>query len=120
MSNVFAVFPIGSVAFGGPIGVGVKVGVPGTELVMSSDQIVAPTGPEAADTSSVPPAFNLAIEVDALYRSVKYASGSSWEFPILAKYLRVYLISGARRRLQFSRGKSDAQKPARIPGGLTF
>jgi hypothetical protein len=37
MSNVFAVFLIGSVAFGGPIGAGVRVGVPATELVMSSD-----------------------------------------------------------------------------------
>lgn len=30
--------------------------------------------------------FGLGIEVDALYRSVKYPSSSSWEFPILAKY----------------------------------
>lgn len=45
----------------------------------------AADSPSARRSNSASPS-GLGIEVDALYRSVKNPSSSSWEFPILAKY----------------------------------
>jgi hypothetical protein len=69
-----------------------KAGVPATELVMSSDHDCACAFPSRGGRFVIGPTvelrfpFGLGIEGDALYRSVRNPSGSSWEFPILAKY----------------------------------
>ena len=90
----------------GPLGVGVKAGVPATGLVMSSDHAGGAFGATGGNyvigpTVEIRLPFGLGVEVDALYRSVNNPSGSSWEFPILAKYrlsvrehLAPYVVGG--------------------------
>lgn len=92
MRNLLILFLVGGVALCGPIGVGVKAGVPATGLVMSSDHDCVCAFPSTGGRFVLGPTlelrlpFGLGIELDALYRSVKNPSSSSWEFPILAKY----------------------------------
>jgi len=91
MRSLIILCPVGGVGFGGPLGVGIKAGVPATEVVMSSDHdsgVFASRGGRfvIGPTVELRLPFGLGIEADALYRSVRYPSGSSWEFPILAKY----------------------------------
>lgn len=81
----------GGVAFCGPLGIGVKAGVPVTELVMSSfwsNGAAAPSGGRyvIGPTVELRLPFGLGIEANALYRHVNNPSASAWEFPILAKY----------------------------------
>jgi hypothetical protein len=81
----------GSVAFCGPLGVGVKAGVAATELVMASYHSQC-TSCTSGSRFVVGPAVDirlpcgLGIEVDALYRHVNNPSNSSLEIPILAKF----------------------------------
>ncbi len=80
-----------NVAFCGPLGVGVKAGVPATELVISSYHS---SGGFASSGSRyvIGPAvelrlpFGIGIEGDVLYRHVNHPSGSAWEIPVLGKF----------------------------------
>ena len=91
MRYVLILFLFNSVAFCGAFGVGIKAGVPATELVMSSSHAGGAYGSSGGSFAVGPTVelrlpYGLGIEVDALHRSVEFPSGSSWEFPILAKY----------------------------------
>jgi hypothetical protein len=119
------------VALCGPVGVGVKAGIPATGLVMSSDQDSGAFPAKGGAYVIGPSAeirfpLGIGIEVDALYRGVSYPSGSSWEFPILAKYrlpvhglIRPFVAGGA----SFERNdvlQANQVGPARTTKGYVF
>lgn len=131
MRHVLILCLFGSVAFCGPFGVGLKVGVPATGLVMSSDHNSGAFASRGGKFVIGPALelrlpYGLGIEVDALYRSVKYPSSSSWEFPILAKYR----LPVRRRVVPFAVGGGSFQRndilravqvgPAATTTGFTF
>ncbi len=90
MRTVLILTVSAGVACCGPLGIGVKGGVPATGLVMSSyhDSGSFPsTGSRyvAGPTVELRLPFGLGIEADALYRHVINPSGNAWEVPLLAK-----------------------------------
>jgi len=95
----FSLLVVAGFACAQPFGAGLKVGVPATDAFKVSNFPIF-VDPFRADASgyTIGPYVELrlparmAVEVDALYRSYDFrsgtfaASGSSWEFPVLVKH----------------------------------
>jgi hypothetical protein len=97
--TILCFFVVAAFASAQPFGAGLKVGVPATDAFKVSNfpDVVGPFTAEAPRYTIGPyvelrlPA-RMAVEVDALYRSYDFRSGSfgasasSWEFPVLVKH----------------------------------
>jgi len=91
MRAILVVVLFAGAALAGPLGFGVKAGVPATGLLMSSYHDSG-AFPARGDHYVIGPVvelrlpFGLGVEADALYRHVSNPPSAAWEFPILAKY----------------------------------